>query len=79
MMQDALDPLEVFRGTDAEQLNDDPVGRAAAERLLFVIVDLAFDINAHLVAKSLGRSPETGRSSFSDLVEAGVLDADLAH
>ena len=78
MMRDALDTLDGFRGVDVAQLNDDPVARAAVERLLQVIVDLAFDINAHLVAKTLGRSPETGRASFHDLVEAGVLDEALA-
>ena len=54
------------------------IGPAVVERLLQVIVGLAFDINAHLVAKTLGRSPETGRASFHDLVEAGVLDEALA-
>ena len=78
MMRDALDTLDGFRGVDVAQLNDDPVARAAVERLLQVIVGLAFDINAHLVAKTLGRSPETGRASFHDLVEAGVLDEALA-
>ena len=78
MMRDALDTLDGFRGVDVAQLNDDPVARAAVERPLQVIVGLAFDINAHLVAKTLGRSPETGRASFHDLVEAGVLDEALA-
>ena len=78
MMRDALDTLDGFRGVDVAQLNDAPVARAAVERLLQVIVGLAFDINAHLVAKTLGRSPETGRASFHDLVEAGVLDEALA-
>ena len=78
MMRDALDTLDGFRGVDVAQLNDDPVARAAVERLLQVLVGLAFDINAHLVAKTLGRSPETGRASFHDLVEAGVLDEALA-
>ena len=78
MMRDALDTLDGFRGVDVAQLNDDPVARAAVERLLQVIVGLAFDINVHLVAKTLGRSPETGRASFHDLVEAGVLDEALA-
>lgn len=78
MMRGALDTLDGFRGVDVAQLNDDPVARAAVERLLQVIVGLAFDINAHLVAKTLGRSPETGRASFHDLVEAGVLDEALA-
>ena len=78
MMRDALDTLDGFRGVDVAQLNDDPVARAAVERPLQVIVGLAFDINAHLVAKTLGRSPETGRASFHDPVEAGVLDEALA-
>ena len=78
MMRDALDTLDGFRGVDVAQLNDDPVALAAVERLLQVSVGLAFDINAHLVAKTLGRSPETGRASFHDLVEAGVLDEALA-
>lgn len=78
LMRDALDTLHEFRGVDAARLSDEPVTRAAIERLLQVIVDLAFDINSNLVSKTLGRSPETGRSSFSDLAEAGVIAATLA-
>ena len=78
MMRDALDTLGEFRGVDAAQLNREPVTRAAVERLLQVVIELAFDINAHVVARTLGRSPETGRSSFLDLAEAGVIDGTLA-
>lgn len=73
-----LDDLEALRGVDEARLGAEPLTRAAAERLLQVVVDLAFDVNGHLVVALLGRAPESGRQSFLDLAEAGVLDADLA-
>lgn len=78
LIEDALGSLDALRGVDAARLEAEPLTRAAAERLLQVIIDLAFDINGHLAVAILGRAPETGRQSFLDLAEAGVLDDDQA-
>ncbi|MBK6311266.1 MAG: DUF86 domain-containing protein [Candidatus Microthrix sp.] len=85
MMRDALDTLDGFRGVDVAQLNDDPVARAAVERLLQVIVGLAFDIKVPRPGWPRPwvvqhRPPETGRRLVFTtwVVEAGVLDEALA-
>ncbi|MGI8939845.1 MAG: type VII toxin-antitoxin system HepT family RNase toxin [Iamia sp.] len=78
LIEEALSSLEGLRNVDAARLEAEPLTRAAAERLLQVIVDLAFDVNGHLVVALLGRAPETGRQSFLDLAEAGVLEEEQA-
>jgi len=77
-MQDTLAELEVLRGSDRELLEVEPLTRAAAERLIQVIVDLAIDINGHVAVATLGRAPQTGRDSFAAAAEAGALPAALA-
>ncbi len=74
----SLIELQPLRDADEARLRAEPLTRAAAERLLQVVVDLAFDINGHLIAALLGRAPETGRQSFLDLADAGVFPPSLA-
>lgn len=62
---------------DAGRLTADPVVAAAVERLLCRVVDLAVDINTHLVVAVSGRAPVDYASSFRTAVEVGVLPADL--
>lgn len=78
LIASTLDDLASVGAVDVARLRAEPVTRAAVERLLQVVVDLAFDVNGHLAVSLLGRAPETGRSSFLDLAEAGVLAEDLA-
>lgn len=78
LIAETLSELEALRGVNAEQLTREPLTRAAAERLLQVVVDLAVDVNAHLAVSLLGRAPDTGRASFLAAGEAGVIDSDLA-
>lgn len=52
--------------------------RLQVERVLSQVITLATEINAHVVARELGRPPGDLRSSFTDMVEAGWLDTDLA-
>jgi uncharacterized protein YutE (UPF0331/DUF86 family) len=73
-----LDELEALRGVDASRLEDEPLVRAAAERLLQVAVDLAIDCNAHIAAAMLGRAPANYRESFVDAATAGAIDQALA-
>lgn len=77
-LADALADLEALRGTTSRRLRDEPLTRAAAERLVQVVVDLAIDINAHLAVSALGRAPATGRDSFALAAEVGAIDAELA-
>lgn len=78
LLEESLESLESLRETDVQLLAEDPIKRAAAERLIQLVVDIAFDINGHIIVARLGRAPETGRQSFLDLATAGVLDTDLA-
>lgn len=78
LLEEALTSLAALRDVDAHRLRTEPLTRAAAERLLQVVVDLAFDINAHIAVTVLGRAPETGRQSFLDLADAGVLTIEVA-
>jgi uncharacterized protein YutE (UPF0331/DUF86 family) len=78
LLEETLTSLESLRDIGVERLRAEPLTRAAAERLLQVAVDLAFDINAHLIVAVLGRSPETGRQSFLDLAECRVLGLEEA-
>ncbi len=78
LISETLESLESLGSVTVQRLRNEPLTRAAAERLLQVVVDLAFDINAHVTVAVLGRSPETGRQSFLDLAECGVLSVDEA-
>lgn len=78
LLREALDDLGHLRGVPVERLRDEAITRAAAERLIQVVVDLAVDVNAHLAVTSLGRAPTTGRESFLLAAEVGAIDRDLA-
>jgi uncharacterized protein YutE (UPF0331/DUF86 family) len=78
LIEAALSDLAGLRGATEATLRAESLTRAAAERLLQVIVDLAYDINGHIAVARLERAPDTGRQSFLDLAEAGVLSADVA-
>ena len=73
-LRNTLDELEALHGVDAERLPREPLQRAAAERLMQIVVDLAIDCNAHIAVAILGRAPENGRESFIriELVAAAV-------
>ena len=78
LLRDSLDRLTSLEHTSAQDLDADSLLRAAAERLLQVIVDLAVDVNGHVVVALRGKAPETGRSSFTDLADCGVVPGELA-
>jgi uncharacterized protein YutE (UPF0331/DUF86 family) len=76
--RDLLVQLRKLRPLTAERLAAEPVVRAAAERMIQAVVDLALDINGHIASSVLERSPATGRVSFELMVTAVVLDVSLA-
>lgn len=77
-MEEALAVLRQIEDTGSEALRSDPITRAAAERLLQTVVDLAVGVNVHLVTAASGRAPGSGADSFVDAAEAGVIGTDLA-
>ncbi|MGH9244823.1 MAG: type VII toxin-antitoxin system HepT family RNase toxin [Acidimicrobiales bacterium] len=78
LLADTLHDLSPLRGVPPDRLASEPITRAAVERLIQVIVDLAVDVNAHLAVSVLGRAPSTGRESFLLAADAGVLERPLA-
>lgn len=73
-----LTDLGQLGDVDAAALEADSIRRAAGERLVQVAVDLAVEINAHLVASITGEAPETARRSFELAGNAGIVPSDLA-
>jgi uncharacterized protein YutE (UPF0331/DUF86 family) len=76
--RDLLAELRKLQPLTAERLSNDPVMRAAVERMMQAVVDLALDINSHVVSSMLERSPATGRESFDLMVTADVIERPLA-
>lgn len=71
--------LDQLRSVQSQATPDaDALTRAAVERFLQVVVDLALDINGHLVVALGSAAPQTGRSSFVALGELHVLPPELA-
>lgn len=77
-MRETLTALEALRSIDANTLRAEPLTRAAAERLIQVVVDLSVDINAHLVTSETGAAPRTGHDSFLAVAAIGAISEDLA-
>jgi uncharacterized protein YutE (UPF0331/DUF86 family) len=78
LMEESLRDLRLLADRTAADLAAAPLERAAAERLVQVVVDLAVDINSHLVVAAGVPAPETGRDSFHAAAAVGALTADLA-
>ena len=76
--RDLLSELRKLQPVTTNRLTDEPITRAAIERMIQAIVDLALDINGHIASSSLRRSPATGRESFDLMVTVGVLQPDQA-
>lgn len=77
-IRDLLDQLERFGPIDAERLTAEPVTELAIERILTLLVDLAFAGNSHVVVAVLGRAPDTYGESFALAADAGMITRELA-
>ncbi|MCB1017809.1 MAG: DUF86 domain-containing protein [Acidimicrobiales bacterium] len=77
-MRDSLDELDALRDATSSRLRDEPLTRAAAERLIQVVVDLAVDVNGHVAVSASGAAPATGRDSFIAAAAVGAIDGELA-
>jgi uncharacterized protein YutE (UPF0331/DUF86 family) len=78
LMEESLRDLRLLADRTAADLAAAPLERAAAERLVQVVVDLAVDINSHLVVAAGAPAPETGRDSFHAAATVGALTGELA-
>lgn len=73
-----LDELDGLGVVDRPRLDKEPLTALAVERILSLVVELAFSCNSHLAAALLGRVPETYRDSFDLAAEVGLIDPGLA-
>ncbi len=63
---------------DPPRLVDEPVTALAAERLLTVLVELAFACNRDVAVEVLGRAPASYPASFDLAAQAGLISPELA-
>jgi uncharacterized protein YutE (UPF0331/DUF86 family) len=77
-IRELLDQLRSFGPVDAARLSADPIIELAIERILTLLVDLAFAGNSHVAVALLGRAPDTYGESFALAAESGMLTAELA-
>lgn len=73
-----LDDLEGMGPFDQQRLLNDRIPTLAAERVLTLIVDLAFAANAHVAVAVLRQAPDSYADSFLLAAKAGLIDRDLA-
>lgn len=77
-IRERLDELRQLGDVTLDRLEADWLVRAAAERVLTQLVELAAQINTHVVATSGKVPPAEYRESFVAAAALGVLSADLA-
>ncbi|NOY54218.1 MAG: DUF86 domain-containing protein [Deltaproteobacteria bacterium] len=73
-----LDELSTFRTLTFEEYKGKISNYRSVERLIQLLVEVASDINAHLLARMRGIAVEDYRSSFLRMGETGLLDPALA-
>lgn len=78
LMRRMLDVLDQVGELAASDVDVDLVRTAAAERAVAQLVDLASDINAHVVATTGGMLPVDVRSSFMQAATIGMITPELA-
>ncbi|CAN5768584.1 DUF86 domain-containing protein [soil metagenome] len=78
LLHQTLTDLRPLGQLDPAVLREDPVRRAAIERFIQVLVDLAADVNAHIVVARLGSAPTTTAQSFRLAAEVGAFPIELA-
>lgn len=78
LLRELLEDLETIGPEGAGRITEDRVLRRAVERLLTQVVDVAVDVNSHVAATSLGRTPSDYRDSFRLAATAGLIDGHLA-
>ncbi|MDQ3305350.1 MAG: DUF86 domain-containing protein [Actinomycetota bacterium] len=78
LLQETLDELRPLASLEPVALGQDPVTRAAIERFVQVLVDLAADVNTHLAVAQLGQAPVTTGDSFIQAAALGAIPLELA-
>ncbi|MEL4357166.1 MULTISPECIES: type VII toxin-antitoxin system HepT family RNase toxin [unclassified Luteococcus] len=76
-----LDTLDGIGPVGRQRLDADPILRLALERVVTQLVDLAIDVNMHVVTTAGHGSvvPADGKESFAAAARAGLLAEPLAN
>lgn len=77
-IDERLDELKQLGDVTVDRLSQDWLVRAAAERVLTQLIELAAQINSHVVTASGNTPPTAYRASFAAAADVGVLSDDLA-
>jgi uncharacterized protein YutE (UPF0331/DUF86 family) len=77
-MRKSVGQLDSLGPVDRARLESNPATGLVVERILALLVDLAFAINSHVAAAVLGEVPNTPADSFGAAERAGMIDAELA-
>jgi uncharacterized protein YutE (UPF0331/DUF86 family) len=77
-IRELLDQLQAFGPIDARRLTAEPVTELATERVLTLLVDLAFACNSHVGTAILGRAPDSYAESFTLAADSGMITEQLA-
>ncbi len=77
-IDELLRTLEKWGPFDGRRLREDELHALAVERILTLVVDLAFAVNGHVAAAVLGRAPDSYAESFDLAAETGLVTSDLA-
>ncbi len=77
-VRELLNQLSALGPIDPARLAAEPITALAVERILTLLVDLAFATNSHVAVAVLGHAPDTYARSFEPAADAGMVDAELA-
>ncbi|MFC4501567.1 MULTISPECIES: DUF86 domain-containing protein [Streptomyces] len=77
-MRKSVGQLDSLGPVGRARLESDPETGLVVERILALLIDLAFAINRHVSAAVLGEEPRTPAASFGAAEKAGLIDAELA-
>lgn len=72
---ECLDELKTFKKADIKTINENHL---KIERLLHLSVEIAGDINYHLIVKKFGKPPKDLYTSFIQIGDMGIIPSDLA-
>jgi uncharacterized protein YutE (UPF0331/DUF86 family) len=77
-IRELLDALAGLGTVDRARLDTEPLTRLAIERILSLVVDLAFACNSHVAVGLLSRAPDSYAESFDLASDAGLIERELA-
>lgn len=78
-IQELLRELKELLAVSFNDFQKDLKAVRAAERNFELAVELASDINTHILIQETGKTPDSYKQSFQDLQKCGVLDEKLAN